>query len=689
MLQEVKDLQNRAVTELFRKVHGKKTELTFRAPTGSGKTHMMADFMNRILEEHQHQDDVIFLVSTLSKGGLPQQNYETFLKCSESEYKLLKPYLINTEVSGEEDLFIPTEYNVYVLPRDLYKDGGILKRGAFDNFLQKMTYRFFGEGIGKEIYLIRDESHQATNNLDEKKKYFSRTFNFSATPARPFDVEITDDEAVQAKLIKSVKEEKDLSFCLDDALDELLEKRDDYIRLLGVRPCMIVQISNDRKANYEFDNIIMPALNRHQSIKWMSIVNTYKKNGDEDKKKEKLFDTNDAVKTKLPPSKWKDYAKQNDSTIDVIIFKMVISEGWDIPRACMLYQIRETNSETLDMQVVGRVRRIPRLMDFEKLPKEAQDLASEARVWGVLPKHKIPSIPVRLWKVGNADLCSQLRIGTTRLEGLSESADFDINQYMASQETSRKTDIFTLYKKMNKGENELRDLCFEYSSDNVQRWWDFMESYDKIRKKYNLYICDYAESMVYDKETSLPENSLYMESDNNENIEEWIWEHKDTVSNKFSFDSMAESEWARTLSEISDELCYRVSTTNNEECYLWGKNFPYQSEVHYEYYDEGIHKSYPDFVLKDKHGYIHLFEVKSLDGDESASFDIEAYKEKIEKLKECYLHASIKLKNHYFYIPILKEGRWTIYRYFKGEETILSKKDLKRWLRGEKNENVN
>ena len=69
MLQEAKDLQNSAVSELFRKAHAEKKELTFRAPTGSGKTRMMADFMNRLLEE---QDDIIFLVSTLSKGNLAQ-----------------------------------------------------------------------------------------------------------------------------------------------------------------------------------------------------------------------------------------------------------------------------------------------------------------------------------------------------------------------------------------------------------------------------------------------------------------------------------------------------------------------------------------------------------------------------------------------------------------------------------------
>lgn len=44
MLQEVIDLQNRSVVNLLYHT-SKKDEVTFKAPTGSGKTHMMADFM--------------------------------------------------------------------------------------------------------------------------------------------------------------------------------------------------------------------------------------------------------------------------------------------------------------------------------------------------------------------------------------------------------------------------------------------------------------------------------------------------------------------------------------------------------------------------------------------------------------------------------------------------------------------
>ena len=81
MLQEVIDLQQRAVGELFRLACTGKKEITFRAPTGSGKTRMMADFMNRMLAA---REDYVFIVSSLSKGELAKQNYETFVDCSEN-----------------------------------------------------------------------------------------------------------------------------------------------------------------------------------------------------------------------------------------------------------------------------------------------------------------------------------------------------------------------------------------------------------------------------------------------------------------------------------------------------------------------------------------------------------------------------------------------------------------------------
>lgn len=684
MLQEAKDLQYEAVTELFRKAHGDKKELTFRAPTGSGKTRMIADFMNRLLEE---QDDIIFLVSTLSKGNLAQQNYDSFLNCSQNGvgiYPKLKPYLINTEISGEEDLFIPTDSNVYVLPRDLFKAGGILMRGAMDHFLRTMTIGDFGMGLGKKIYLIKDECHQATNNLDDiSDQYFARTFNFSATPklsrGQVPDVQISDEEAVSAKLIKRVELIEDENATIEDAIEKFLKIKTQYNNLLGVHPCLIIQISNKDKAEEEWNEKIKPALDNHQAIKWMVIVNTYKTSGAEDKTKELLCDTNDDVKKRLPVARWKDYAKGDNSTIDVIIFKMVISEGWDIPRACMLFQVRDTQSKQLDEQVMGRVRRNPRLLDFETLSEEAQKLASTAWVWGIKPDNMKKIMPVKLWKLGNVNVQEQIRVKTTKLEDPTERRHFDYKSFVNSQSTPvTYQDIFTLYKKMKQGDNTLQNMCFDYANEDYIQWWKFMQNYDKVKREYDTYVCDYSKSMVVDKEVSFPVDSTYIESDNHHEIEDWIWCRKNTSSATFAFDSDAEREWANYLaSKIVVKEAAEVAHIGDDERYLWGKNFPYNSEIKYEYYNAGIHKSYPDFVMKDKRGRIHIFEVKSVNGSGTAGFDPQEYEAKINELKACYKAASAKLKNHLFYIPIKDGDDWQIFRYMDGEEISMTKKQFK------------
>ena len=682
MLQEAKDLQNSAVSELFRKAHAEKKELTFRAPTGSGKTRMMADFMNRLLEE---QDDIIFLVSTLSKGNLAQQNYDSFLKCSQDgTFPELKPFLINTEISGEEELYIPTDYNVYVLPRDLFKAGGILMRGAMDHFLRTMTIGDFGMGLGKKIYLIKDECHQATNNLDDiSDQYFARTFNFSATPklsrGQMPDVQISDEEAVAAKLIKRVNLIDDEKVPVDEAIDKFLEIKTKYNNLLGVHPCLIIQISNKDKAEEEWDEI-KAALDKHQALKWMVIVNTYKTTGAEDKEKELLCDTNDDVKKKLPVARWKDYAKGDNSTIDIIIFKMVISEGWDIPRACMLFQVRDSHSKQLDEQVMGRVRRNPRLLDYEDLSEEAQDLASTAWVWGIKPDNMKQIKPVNLWKLGNVNVQEQIRVKTTKLNDPTERAGFDINIFMGSQRPpTTYQDIFSLYKKMKQGDNDLEKLCFDFSKDDYMQWWLFMQQYDKVKREYDTYICNYSQSMVEDKEVSFPVDSTYMDSNNRHEIEDWIWCNKDSSSTTFAFDSDAEREWANYLaSKIAVREAAEVAQLGDaDQRYLWGKNFPYNSEIKYEYYSGGKHKSYPDFIMKDKKGRIHIFEVKSVNGNGAAGFDPQEYEAKINELKECYKAASIKLKKHIFYIPIKDGEDWQIFRYKDGEELSMTKQQFK------------
>lgn len=682
MLQEIKDLQERAVRDLLQKaidrVDNLKSNasaddktLTFRAPTGSGKTRMMADFMNRVIGGRK---DVVFLVSTLSKGGLAQQNYNTFKQCADNGvFPRLDPYLISTDIGGEETLFIPTDKNVYVLPRDLYKKNGKLMQGAMEKFLTTMTEYYFGRGLNKKIWLIKDECHVATNNLDTlSDTFFQMVFNFSATPSlrrhQNPDVQITDEEAVEARLIKRVELNEDPSAPVDDAINKLLEIRAQYNNWLGVNPCLIIQISNKDKATQEWEQKIKPAIDKHQELKWMLIMD-----------KEKECDTNDDVKRRLPVKRWKDYAKGKDSTIDIIVFKMVISEGWDIPRACMLFQVRDTKSKQLDEQVMGRVRRNPRLIDFETLSPQAQDLATTAWVWGIKPDSMRAVRQVTLWNKDGVE--HNIKITTTKLTGLTERADFDVVKLVESKpfDVAHKN-IFELWKKLEKCPPEVQNLCYQYANEDPQRWWRFMEMADLVCKAYNDYICDYDKSICKeDKEVSFPVESEYVDSVQSKNLDSWVWRRKDGEGNKFAFDSEAERLWADVLKDCEQYMA--CITDNDQDLYLWGKNFPFGSQIKYQYYQNGIHNSYPDFVMKDKRGRIHVFEVKSVNKSKDQNIDESEYDNKVRALKDFYKHCSKLLNNYLFYLPILKGGTWQIFRYEDGNDNTLSEQKFKQSLK--------
>lgn len=693
MLREVIQLQERAVSQLVDKLNGGKRIITFKSPTGSGKTYMMADLMDRIL---QSSDNLVFLVSTLSKGELAKQNYEKFCQYREQgRFANLDPYLINTERSGEEDVHIPVGHNVYVLPRDLYSKNGLLMQGPMEKFLFSIKYKDGGLTLNKQIILIKDECHQATSNIDEKiADQCIKTLNISATPnlsrGQVPDVEITNDEAVAAHLIKDVVlgDEDDT---LEDAIKKFQEIKVDYRNLLGVNPCLIIQISNTDKGSDEWSKTIYPLLQKtdYQSLKWIYIVN-----------QDKDCKTNDEI-GKLPVSKWTDYAKLDSSGIDIIIFKMKITEGWDIPRACMLYQIRDTQSKQLDEQVMGRVRRNPRLKDFERLEPKAQQLATTAWVWGILPEDM-----KKVFEVKRADengvIDTEISLKTVVLKELTDKEDFDYISYLdGCKQPIVHDSIFVLNQKLQRVDEGLREICYEYSDGDIQKWYKFVENLDGLNKLYNKYVCDYNKSMeiAKDPETgeemrvSFPLYSRYADNGNYKRIDDWVWKRKDGQK-RFSFDSDAEKEWAEFLTGCKDDIKKVVVSKETERTLgdefekakeyrvLWGKNYPFNSGIRYEYYMNGIHSSYPDFIMKDKSGGIHIFEVKSVNKSSALNIDTDEYEDKVRALKECYKYCS-KLTGYNFYLPILKDDNWDIIRFVQGNEDTISEDEFVEWIEKE------
>jgi len=436
----------------------------------------------------------------------------------------------------------------------------------------------------------------------------------------------------------------------------------------------------------------------------------------------KECDTNDVFKAKkMTIDKWKDYAKQNTATIDIVIFKMVISEGWDIPRACMLYQIRDSQSLQLDEQVIGRVRRNPKLLTFETLSSSAQDLAMKAWVWGVMPKDHKKIYSVKLQNNSNR-IIDNFKLKTTRIKTLMQRDNFKLDEFLNSINPKlTNLNIFELNKRLNKSNDDIKKMCYEYA-DSYSKWWQFTENIEKIAHENDKFICDYAVSMELTKddnecikEVSFPNISSYVDNGNYLNISDWVWYRCDG-KDKFSFDSEAEREWASILKDLTirnipntliksvKEIEIGKENLNTDyinmfdgieldeidvyKKFLWGKNYILNSSIKYEYYLDGIHSSYPDFIMKDSYDRIHIFEVKSVNISNTINinFDDDKYKLKILELKKCYKQASI-LTGHIFYLPILKDDVWYITQFVNGNERSMTKEQFINFVMTQNKEN--
>lgn len=689
MLDDVKNLQERAISELVQSL-SEKDDVVFKAPTGSGKTFIMARVMDEVISK---DDNVVLIVSSLSKANLAQQNYDKFNEYLElGLVQHLNPHLISSETSCESALYIPSVNNVYVLPQALYKAKSKLKgQQAFLKLLLEI------KNHGRVLYLIKDESHVATNNLDELKSFFTKIINISATPKKKPDVEISEQDAVNACLIKRVQycsssDYGDDDFSVDSlqykellkALDYLKECKKDYLEKSNINPCLIIQISNKDLGEKQF-NVIERALglSEYKDLKWVGYA-----------KDPKVCQTNDQM-IKTSPQKWEKYCKPNDSTIDVIIFKMAITEGWDIPRANMLFQIRDSKSKQLDVQVLGRVRRNPRIMDFEKITDEKERrLFTTAYVWGIKDNSsEQKSVDVTLKgsvpdgnRIKN-EIQEEIKVKITKLADLNDTqSNFDIDTFLKEKQAPESCkSIFELYNELTKSSNRIQVECKRYMfssyDDEYSKYFGFVNNLSEIKSKVKTILSSDSSSIEVvknslgkDLEVSLPYNSLYFQNKKYSLQDvKGVWNNGSDMR-EFTFDSDSEKKWLYKM--LQDFSIKKISLDEEKDILLVGKNYLQNSEIKYEYYADGSHFSYPDFVLKDKYDRIFLFEVKSMNISSSLQIDTKVYQEKVEILKDLYSKVSSKVE-HYFCLPILNGKSWTVHCYYKGVHYELKEDQFK------------
>lgn len=361
---QIKDYQDVAIKKLLSRskellAQSGEKKIIFKAPTGSGKTIIIAEFIKQLIDDHEVTTPLSFVwtaprqLHTQSKEKL-ESYYEVSraIECSNFEE------LTDRQIGENEILFLNWES---INKKD---KNTIVRENEKEFYLGKIIENT--REAGREIILIIDESHHhATSEIahdlitDINPKL---TIEVSATPIIENPDEIVmiplEDVKLEGMIKKSVIlnpnfknifSEDSLKSTLADGtdamvLEEALKKRQEIVEAykredVDINPLLLIQLP-DRKTQQE-------DLIKAEIIKIL-------------KDKHKITTENGKLAVYLSEEKenLENIAKPNQET-EVLIFKQAIALGWDCPRAHILVLFRDWKSLTFSVQTIGRIMRMP------------------------------------------------------------------------------------------------------------------------------------------------------------------------------------------------------------------------------------------------------------------------------------------------------------------------------------------
>lgn len=322
-----------------------KNTLVVKAPTGSGKTIILLDFIDQFNYEKNYKVSYIWL--TPGSGELEEQSKNQMIKRLPQYTAKDIDEALSTGFDDKDVCFINWE-------RVTKKGNRAIIESERKNLFERIREAHLE---GTQFILIIDEEH--SNNTSKAKDIIDAfapkyTIRVSATAQRNnlYEYyEIDESRVISSGLItkaiyindgltqKSISDENMLLLNLSN--NRRREIRKEYQNLgLNINPLVIIQFPNERaelirSIEEKLEDLDVSYDNGKLAI-WMS---TSKRN----------IDT----------------ITKYDDKVQFLLIKQAISVGWDCPRAKILVKLRENMSEDFEIQTIGRIRRMPEAKHYD------------------------------------------------------------------------------------------------------------------------------------------------------------------------------------------------------------------------------------------------------------------------------------------------------------------------------------
>jgi len=393
MIKQLK-YQERAVGELVAKTiqllnqSGERKRIVFKAPTGSGKTVMASEMLDRLItelaestESHVREVAVIWI----APNKLHQQSYMK-MKNFFTETRVLQPVMFD-ELDHSADGYIrPTEV-LFLNWESINKEKNVMVRDTETTAsLYDICRRTRERGL--PIIVVIDEEHMfAGRAAVQSEKVLKRIapkveIRISATPnAQQMNaiVEVPREDVIREQMIKegivlnpSIDVNATAGSLTELLIDHAVAKRKEIAEAyrdlgININPLLLIQLPNDNSEKMTLDDqTIADEVKAVLDVKYG--INT--DNG-------KLGVWLSGVRENVTG------IEKADDTAEALLFKQAIALGWDCPRAAVLLIFRKMESFQFTMQTVGRILRMPEQCHY------TNPLLNKGYVYTDLSKDKI------------------------------------------------------------------------------------------------------------------------------------------------------------------------------------------------------------------------------------------------------------------------------------------------------------